>query len=122
VKVDQQIKEIKNLEKQRNRLIARMQVIEDLQKSRPKLVKVFDSLPRIVPEGVELSTVNRVGDLITFNGKAESNGRISVFMREIDSNTEYSESKLKIIKKTALKSDFSISVKERKQQKDSEGE
>jgi type IV pilus assembly protein PilN len=85
-------------------------------------VKVFDSLPRIVPEGVELSTVNRVGDLITFNGKAESNGRISVFMREIDSNTEYSESKLKIIKKTALKSDFSISVKERKQQKDSEGE
>jgi type IV pilus assembly protein PilN len=116
--VDKKIKEIKNLEKQRDMLVARMQVIEELQKSRPKIVKVMDALPRIVPEGVNLKTFSRTGKNIEFLGIAESNSRVSVFMTSLDKNVEFGESKLNIIKKSATKNDFSVNVQEQEPKKE----
>lgn len=117
-KVDKKIKEIKNLEKQRERILARMQVIQELQASRPKVVKVFDSLARVVPEGVNLETVSRTGNLLNFNGVAQSNARVSVFMQEVDKNEEYGESRLKVIKRTSSRDDairkFTVEVNETK--------
>lgn len=117
-KVDKKIKEIQELEKQRERLLARMQVIQELQESRPKIVKVFDSLARIVPEGVNLNTVTRRGELLTFDGIAQSNNRVSVFMQQIDTNQEYQESKLKVIQRTSTGNDairrFTVEVNETK--------
>jgi type IV pilus assembly protein PilN len=117
-KVDKKIKEIKDLEKQRERLLARMQVIQELQASRPKIVKVFDSLARVVPEGVNLEKVDRTGNLIKFDGVAQSNARVSVFMQEIDGNQEYGESRLKVIKRTSSNDDairkFTVEVNEAK--------
>lgn len=117
-KVDKKIKEIKDLESQRARLLARMQVIQDLQESRPKIVKVFDSLPRLVPEGLHLEQVSRKGNLISFDGVAESNARVSVFMQALDANEEYSESRLKVIKRTSSRDDairkFTVEVNETK--------
>lgn len=100
-KLDKQIREIKDLEKERERLLARMQVIEELQASRPKAVKVLDSLVRDVPEGVHLSTFTRTGSALQFNGLAQSNNRVSVFMKQLDKDQEYGESKLDVIKKTS---------------------
>lgn len=115
-KLDKQIKEINELEKQRDRLLARMQVIQELQQSRPKVVKVFDSLVRIVPEGVHLEKVTRTGNSLNFDGVAESNARVSVFMREIDTNEEYGESRLKVIQRTSSSANairkFSVEVNE----------
>jgi type IV pilus assembly protein PilN len=115
-KVDKKIREIQELERQRDRLIARMQVIQELQESRPKIVKVFDSLVRVVPEGVHLSTVNRKGNLLNFNGVAQSNARVSVFMQQIDTNQEYGESRLKVIKRSGTRDDairtFTVEVNE----------
>jgi type IV pilus assembly protein PilN len=117
-KVDKKIKEIKDLENQRDRLLARMQVIQELQQSRPKVVKVFDSVVRVVPEGVHLSTLTRTGNLLDFNGVAQSNARVSVFMQQIDKNQEYDESRLKVIKRTSSKDDairtFTVEVNEAK--------
>lgn len=117
-KLDKKIKEIKDLEKQRERLLARMQVIQELQESRPKIVKVFDSLARIVPEGVNLEKVTRTGSNLSFDGIAQSNARVSVFMTQIDENEEYGESRLKVIKRTASKNDairkFTVEVTETK--------
>jgi type IV pilus assembly protein PilN len=110
--VDKKIKEIEDLEKQRDMLVARMQVIEELQKSRPKIVKVMDALPRIVPEGVNINTFTRTGKNIAFTGLAESNSRVSVFMKLIDDNPEFGESTLNIIKKGTSKNDFSVNVQE----------
>jgi type IV pilus assembly protein PilN len=116
VKVDKKIKEIKDLEKQRERLLARMQVIQQLQESRPKVVKVFDSVARIVPEGVNLEKLTRQGNLISFDGVAESNARVSVFMQQIDANPEYGESRLQVIKRTSSRDDairkFTVDVNE----------
>jgi type IV pilus assembly protein PilN len=95
-----------------------MQVIQELQQSRPKVVKVFDSVVRVVPEGVHLSTLTRTGNLLDFNGVAQSNARVSIFMQQIDKNQEYDESRLKVIKRTSSKDDairtFTVEVNEAK--------
>lgn len=115
-KLDVKIKEIQDLEAQKKRLLARMQVIQDLQESRPKVVKVFDSIARVVPEGIHLEKVVRTGNTITFSGTAESNARVSVFMRQLDENPEYGESRLEVIKRTSTSNNairqFTVEVTE----------
>jgi len=83
--LDTQIKEIQDLEKQRDRLLARMRVIQDLQQSRPKVVKVFDSIVRTVPEGIHLQVLSREGDKLIVQGVAQTNARVSVFMKRMRS-------------------------------------
>ncbi len=115
-KLDIKIKEIQDLENQKKRLLARMQVIQDLQESRPKVVKVFDSIAKVVPEGIHLEKVVRTGNTITFSGTAESNARVSVFMRQLDENPEYGESRLQVIKRTSSSNNairqFTVEVNE----------
>ncbi len=117
-KLDKKIREINDLEKQRERLLARMQVIQELQQSRPKIVKVFDSLVRVVPEGVNLNRVSRSGNRLSFDGVAQSNARVSVFMTQVDNNEEYGESTLKVIRRTSSRDDairnFTVEVNETK--------
>lgn len=125
-KLDKIIKEIQDLEKAREKLVARMQVIQELQRSRPKVVKVFDSLVRTVPEGIHLETVNRQGDVLTLQGVAQSNARVSVFMNQLDSDQEFNESKLRVIERTSTRDDairkFTLDVDESKPVKDEEAE
>ena len=82
--VEKKIEEIKTLEKQKEQLIARMQVIEKLQSDRPAIVHLFDDLARIVPEGLYIETMNQKGPQITIEGRAQSNARVSAFMRALD--------------------------------------
>lgn len=119
--LDEEIKEISTLERERDRLLARMQVIQELQTSRPKVVKLLDSLARVVPEGVYLQKVTRTGDDLTFNGVAQSNARVSVFMRQIDEDVEFDESNLQVIQRTNTSRSFTLGVKESKPKTD-EGE
>jgi type IV pilus assembly protein PilN len=114
VTLDEEIKEISTLEKERDRLLARMQVIQELQTSRPKVVKILDSLARIVPEGISLNKVTRQGDEISFNGAAQSNARVSVFMRQIDENPEFEESQLQVVQRAKATKSFTVGVKESK--------
>ncbi len=119
--LDEKIKEISTLDKERDRLLARMQVIQELQASRPKVVKLLDSLVRVVPEGVYLKKVTRVGEDLTFNGVAQSNARVSVFMRQIDEDVEFDESHLEVIQRSEASKNFTLNVKESKPKPD-EGE
>jgi len=112
--LDKKIKEISTLEQERSRLLARMQVIQELQTSRPKVVKILDSLARVVPEGVYLNKVARTGDNLTFNGVAQSNARVSVFMRQIDDGVEFEESRLQVIQRAEASKKFTLGVKESK--------
>lgn len=117
-KLDVIIREIQDIETQRDRLIARMQVIEELQLSRPKVVRVFDSLVRSVPEGIHLDSMSRLGNRLELQGVAQSNPRVSVFMRQLDSDEEFSESKLRIVQRTSAQVDairkFTLEVDESK--------
>ncbi len=117
-KLDLKIAQIKTIDKEREQLLARMNVIQELQSSRPKVVKVFDALVRSVPEGIHLDKVQRQGDTLTLNGVAQSNARVSVFMRQLDSNTEFDNPDLTVIKRTSTNDDairkFTLVTKETK--------
>jgi len=82
--LDKQIQEITGLEAQRERLVARMQVITQLQRSRPEVVHLFDELVDAVPEGVNLLEVLQQGTRIEVRGSAQSSTRVSALMRNID--------------------------------------
>lgn len=124
--MDAKIAEISTLEAERSRLLARMNVIQELQTSRPKVVKVLDALVRTLPDGIHLEKLTRTGDSLTLDGVAQSNARVSVFMRQLDSNPELTESTLSVIQRTSTKDDaimkFSLSIGESKVKKeDGEG-
>lgn len=82
--LDAQIREIEDLKRKRDELLARMQVIQDLQGKRPVIVRVFDELVRTLPDGLYYSDLTRAGDRLQLVGMAESNSRISGLMREFD--------------------------------------
>ena len=95
--VDKKIEEIKELEKRRAQLIARMNVIQDLQVSRPQVVHLFDELVETIPEGAYLVNLNQKGASVTVGGRAQSNARVSAYMRNIDAAEWMGGSVLKII-------------------------
>lgn len=96
-KVDKEIKEIRDLEKTRQKLIARMKVIEDLQVSRPQIVHLFDELVTVVPDGAFLTKMAQSGGNLILNGRAQSNARVSTYMRNIEASPWLNDPKLRII-------------------------
>jgi type IV pilus assembly protein PilN len=87
VKLDAQIADIQDLENRKQRLVARMEIIEKLQRSRPEIVHLFDELVKIVPEGVYLTQVKQTNRKLEIHGVAQSSTRVSTFMRNIDAST-----------------------------------
>jgi len=96
-KLDKSIEEILALEEQKSRMIARMEVIDRLQASRPEVVKLFDQIVSTLPEGVYLTSVKQAGKKIEFDGVAQSSTRVSAFMRNIDSSESLMSPELKVI-------------------------
>ena len=82
--LDKQIEEINDLETAKQRFIARMDIIEKLQRSRPEIVHVFDEIVRTLPEGVYLTAVKQNANSLKFEGVAQSSTRVSSFMRNLD--------------------------------------
>jgi len=85
--LDGQIKQIEDLQKRKEELLARMKVIQDLQGRRPVVVRVFDELVRAVPNKVYLTEVKRDGDVFNITGYAESNTQVSTFLRNLNAST-----------------------------------
>ncbi len=69
--LDAKIKEIENLKKERDRLIARTNVIQNLQAGRPEIVHVFDELVTTLPEGVYYTKVAQTGRALNIQGVAQ---------------------------------------------------
>ncbi len=81
-----QIDEIAGLEAQKQRLIARMEIIEQLQRSRPEVVHLFDELADRLPDGVYFTQVRQTGNRIELRGVAQSSTRVSALMRQLDAS------------------------------------
>jgi type IV pilus assembly protein PilN len=84
--LDKQIEEINDLENSKQKFIARMEIIEKLQRSRPEIVHVFDEIVRTLPDGVYLTGVKQTDKRFQFEGVAQSSTRVSSFMRNIDAS------------------------------------
>ena len=95
--LDKAIEQILALEEEKNRMIARMEVIDTLQASRPEVVKLFDQIVSTLPEGVYLTSVKQSGNKLEFNGVAQSSTRVSAFMRNLDAAESLSSPELKVI-------------------------
>lgn len=96
--LDKQIKEIQELQKVKANLLARMRVIEQLQQSRSATVHFFDEIINTLPDGVYLTSVKQTGADVTLDGIAESNGRISAYMKNLDSSPWFKDPKLVVIR------------------------
>ena len=86
VELEKSILEIDGLERQKERLLARMEIIEQLQKSRPEIVHLFDEMARRLPEGVYLTGLKQTGSNIEIRGVAQSSTRVSALMRQVDAS------------------------------------
>ncbi|MBK1694267.1 pilus assembly protein PilN [Chromatium weissei] len=96
-KLDIQIKEIKDLETTKTDLLARMEIIKQLQKSRPEIVRLFDELVSALPEGVYLTQIEQKGRTVEMAGRAQSNARVSAFMRKIENSKSIGKPRLVLI-------------------------
>jgi len=95
--LDKQIAEILDLEQQKQRLQARIQVIEQLELSRPEIVHVFDQLVRTTPDGIYLTGIKQTNRKIELKGVAQSSTRVASYMRNIDSSEWLKEPALEIL-------------------------
>jgi type IV pilus assembly protein PilN len=100
-KVDAQIKEIDALDKQKDRLLARKKVIEELQANRSQMVHLFDSLVRTIPDGVVLASIKQDGNVLTLTGRSQSNARVSTYMRNLEGSGWMTKPVLSIIEAKA---------------------
>lgn len=105
-RLDTSLKQIDTLEDTKEQLLARMDVIQSLQQQRPQIVHLFDDFVRTLPEGIYLTEIKQESEQLTIKGVAESNGRVSAYMRNIDASDWMSTPKLNVIetKKGTLRS------------------
>ncbi|HEY0503780.1 MAG TPA: PilN domain-containing protein, partial [Lysobacter sp.] len=76
--------EIKLLEAKKAKLLARKEVIEKLQANRSQMVHLFDSLVRTIPDGAVLTSIKQDSETLTLEGRAQSNARVSTYMRNLE--------------------------------------
>ena len=99
--VDSRIKEIEALDQKKAKLLARKEVIEQLQANRSQMVHLFDSLVRTIPDGVVLTAAKQEGDKLTLEGRGQSYGRVSTYMRNLESSGWMTRPELSIIEAKA---------------------
>ena len=95
--VDKQIAEIKTLKDDKKALLARMEVIQKLQRSRPEVVHLFEEISKATPKGVFLLNTVRTGNKLNIEGVADSNDSVSAFMRQLNASPWLNNPRLAVI-------------------------
>jgi type IV pilus assembly protein PilN len=95
--VDKKITEIEELDKKKAKLLARKEVIEKLQSNRSQMVHLFDSLVRTIPDGAVLTAIKQDAEILTLEGRAQSNARVSTYMRTLETSGWMTKPDLTII-------------------------
>ncbi|MFT5171862.1 MAG: type IV pilus assembly protein PilN [Gammaproteobacteria bacterium] len=125
VSLDKKIEQIKELDREKARLLARMNIIQQLQSSRPEIVRVVDSIVETLPDGVFYTSIAQAGLSFKVLGVAQSNARVSSLMRQLESSDLFENPKLVEIKATQTKvssgevklSSFSLNVTQTQKKK-----
>lgn len=95
--LDEQIREIRDLRLRKERLLARMAAIDELQRARPEVVFLFDQLVAVTPEGIYLTEFTQNGRNLLFHGVAESSTRVSAMMRNIAASPTLADPRLQVV-------------------------
>lgn len=110
--LDQQIKQIEELDKTRQNLLDRMKVIESLQSTRPAVVHLFDEMVNALPKGMYLTSLQQRGTVVQLEGKAESYARVSSYMNQLDASPWLQSSNLNIISSGAGAKDDALTLRD----------
>ena len=123
--LDKKIIEIKDIEEKKGKLLAKIDLIQKLQESRPEIVHLFDEIPKTTPDGVFLTKFTQTGSELIFEGKSQSNARVSAFMRAIEASPWLTSPTLNVIQSPDKRSpsqtdfdqssDFTLHAKQGKQ-------
>jgi type IV pilus assembly protein PilN len=112
--VEAKIKQIKELDKKKDRLLARKAVIEELQATRSQMVHLFDELARTIADGTQIMTIQQNGTKLTMTGRTQSNARVSTYMRNLEASGWITNPELSIIQAKgtdkSMPYEFSLSV------------
>ena len=111
--LDKKIEEINNLETQKQQMIARMDIIEKLQQSRPEIVHVVDTVTRIMPDGAYLTSIKQTDEKFKFTGYAQSWTRVSTFMRSIAASEWLTDPTNEVIEEKAAGQEFVVNAVQR---------
>jgi type IV pilus assembly protein PilN len=127
VTLDQKIVEVKSIGEKKTKLLSKIDLVQRLQESRPEIVHLFDEIPRTTPDGVFLTKFSQSGADLLFEGKTQSNARVSAFMRAVEASLWLKQPKLDVIKspdKTNVEqnSDFTLRATLGKKKTESEKE
>jgi type IV pilus assembly protein PilN len=125
VLLDKKIVDIKNIEEKKSKLLAKIDLIQKLQESRPEIVHLFEEIAKTTPDGVFLTKFTQTGSELVFEGKSQSNARISAFMRAIETSPWLQTPTLSVIQSSDKQSpdktdaeqlsDFTLHTKQGKQ-------
>lgn len=114
--LEKSIEEIDSLERQKERLLARMEIIEQLQRSRPEVVHLFDEITKQMPEGVYLNGMTQQGTAVELKGVAQSSTRVSALMRQTDQSEWLTDPSVTKVETTesgpARQSEFVVTLKQ----------
>jgi type IV pilus assembly protein PilN len=107
-------KEIQEMDEAKARLLGRLEIIQNLQRSRPIVVQVFDEMVRRLPEEIFLKSFQAEGPKLSIQGTAQSNNVVSGFMRELEQSNLFGEPALTVVENKAINriraSDFQLQV------------
>lgn len=95
--LDDQIKEIRNLRMRKDRLLLRMAAIDELQRARPEVARLFDEVVDVMPDGVYLTEFTQDNRSLLFKGVAESSTRVSALMRNIAGSETMTDPRLQVV-------------------------
>ena len=98
--LDVKLLKIKGLEDTKEKLLSRMEIIQSLQQKRPQVVHLFDEIVKTIPEGLHITEIKQTSSNFTIHGIAESNGRVSAYMRNIDASDWMTKPRLQVIEST----------------------
>ncbi len=123
--LQEELKEIKELEETKNNLLARMEIIQQLQGQRPQIVHTFHEIASRLPDGIFLTSMKQSGATqLVLEGRAESNARVSALMRRMDRSDYFTNPRLDVIEtdKQDGISSFKLSVVQQRPNNDTESE
>lgn len=96
---DKKIVIINQYQKTKDALISRLKIVQSLQSTRALTVHLFDEMTNIIPDGIVITSMKRIGNILTIQGFSESNTNVSILMRNIENNPWFSHPMLTQVKR-----------------------
>ena len=109
-RLDRQLAEINELNRLREQLLERLAAIEDLQGTRPLVVRNFDELVRVLPDDLFYSSIRKTGEVLTIDGFAVLNRDVSALMRNLTASKWFGEPNLTRVGTANNLRQFNLSV------------